>query len=452
LACSRHGGRLASVGVAVLVLSVAAAAGISCKPGSHDGVMAVSSGDCVTCHQTEFLSAEQPPHVKVFPKTCSDCHTNKGWKPAKNFHHERYFPLEEAHLTATCTACHTRGFKQGETPKDCAGCHRKDYDTSAFPGHDTFPTTCKDCHSTRAWKPASIPNHDQFFKLDGKHTMVACGSCHTKGYSPGNTPKDCVGCHKQDYDTSPFPNHNTFPTTCTDCHKTAGWKPASIPNHDQFFKLDGKHTMAACSSCHTKGYSPGDTPKDCVGCHKRDYDTSPFPNHNTFPTTCKDCHSTAGWMPATIPNHDQFFKLDGKHSMVACGSCHTKGYAAGATPKDCVSCHRQDYDRSPYPGHSAFPTTCNDCHTTTAWIPANGGHPETQFPIKSGAHSGIACADCHNASLGSAKDNPDCVGCHTGIHARSKLDAKHQGVRNYPTGAAPGNFCLNCHPDGRNHN
>jgi hypothetical protein len=220
-----------------------------------------------------------------------------------------------------------------------------------------------------------------------------------------------------------------------------------------FFPLEGKHTTVMCASCHTSGYAPGQTPKDCVGCHRKDYETSPFPNHTTFSTSCTDCHTTSGWKPAMLPDHGMFFPLEGKHTTVMCASCHTSGYAPGQTPKDCVGCHRKDYDASPYPGHSSFPTTCENCHMTSGWKPASGSHPESTFPINSGAHKGIACMDCHNASLGvNGKDNADCVGCHTGTHSRSRMDSKHREVRNYPTGAAAPNFCLMCHSDGRNRN
>ena len=126
----------------------------------------------------------------------------------------------------------------------------------------------------------------------------------------------------------------------------------------------------------------------------------------------------------------------------------TKGYAAGDTPTACVGCHQADYDGSPYPGHDGFPTTCNDCHGTSAWTPASGGtHPESAFPITSGNHKNIACLDCHDTSLGPmGKDNTDCVQC----HSRAEYDPKHREVSRYPTGDAPPNFCLDCHPRGNN--
>ena len=109
----------------------------------------------------------------------------------------------------------------------------------------------------------------------------------------------------------------------------------------------------------------------------------------------------------------------------------------------------------PFPGHDAFQTTCQDCHTTNGWTPAVGGaHPENAFPIQNGAHSDYRedCASCHNPDLGSSIDgeNADCVGCHDGEHTRAEMDPKHDEEPDYPRGPAPPNFCLDCHPDGRN--
>ena len=160
-------------------------------------------------------------------------------------------------------------------------------------------------------------------------------------------------------------------------------------------------------------------------------------------------------MPA-ISTFDHPWPLEGAHAQAACASCHLGNPPVYAgTPTSCVGCHRSDYDLSPYPGHSNFPTTCADCHTTSAWTPASGGsHPESAFPIKSGAHARYATdrASCHDAALGSpvGGQNADYVGCHDGEHTRAEMDPKHNCVTAYPSGAAPPNFCLACHEDGQN--
>ena len=127
-----------------------------------------------------------------------------------------------------------------------------------------------------------------------------------------------------------------------------------------------------------------------------------------------------------------------------------------ARSKACFDCHSSAYNLVQKPLHlGVYPTTCGDCHATTAWSPAAGGHPEAKFPITTGSHANaaIGCADCHIASLGAdtAGQNTDCVHCHVGAHNTPAIDAVHTTVSGYP-GSAPTSppSCLNagCHPTG----
>ncbi len=261
---------------------------------------------------------------------------------------------------------------------------------------------------------------------------------------------DCYSCHQTDYQTAANPVHlDVMPTVCGACHSRDAWAPAGF---EHSWPILGAHSKLACESCHT-GSPPKytGTPRACVGCHQKDYDSSPYPGHDAFPTSCDDCHSQVAWKPASTVAHP--FPLDGAHATAPCEGCHvgTPPVYKG-TPTDCYSCHNDDFNASSYPGHSGFSHTCSDCHTTTAWLPATGGgHPDNKFPL-SGPHSKPKCADCHDAALSSnAKDNINCVGCHTGEHSRAKMDGKgdHQDDPKYPKGSAPVDFCLDCHADGR---
>ncbi len=326
---------------------------------------------------------------------------------------------------------------------DCYSCHQPDYENAANPPHvNAMPTVCAACHSQSAWAPATFAHS---WPIAGAHTKLACQTCHT-GAPPKyqGTPTECVGCHQQDYDTSVYPGHNTFPTACATCHSQEAWKPAAF-NHK--WPILGAHTKVACQSCHT-GNPPKylGTPTLCVGCHQKDYDSSPHPGHNTYPTTCDSCHSQLGWKPASTVAHP--FPLDGAHATTPCASCHVGNPAVyKGTPKDCYSCHTDDFNSSPYPGHSGFSHTCSGCHSTTAWKPATGGsHPENKFPINSGKHKNIKCADCHDASLGpTSKANTACV---SSCHTSAEMNNVHKGENKYPTGTSSLNFCLDCHSDG----
>ncbi len=262
---------------------------------------------------------------------------------------------------------------------------------------------------------------------------------------------DCIVCHATDVQHALNPPHEGFPDTCGSCHSNDAWMPAAFMHS---WPLNGAHETVACASCHV-GDPPvyQGTPTVCVGCHQGDYDNSAFEGHTAFPTTCGDCHTNEKWVPAQF---DHSWPLEGAHAQASCSSCHVGSPPGSETTATlCVGCHQDDYDNSPFLGHSDFPPTCEGCHTTVAWTPATGGnHPENAFPIESGAHSEYRndCASCHDSMLGSPVDgeNADCVGCHDGDHSRAKMDDKHREERDYPQGAAPPNFCLDCHADGRN--
>lgn len=279
--------------------------------------------------------------------------------------------------------------------------------------------------------------------------FVSCRNHGGAGRQEIQADEDCVVCHQADYDATSMPPHpGLFTTDCQFCHATDAWVPAVAIQHD-WFVLRNRHAEIPCTDCHTGGFAHGATPNTCYGCHQADYETAMMPPHQGYPTDCATCHTDAGWRPSTFAHP---WPLDGAHTLIECAACHTGDPPQWAgIPRDCVGCHRADYDTSPYEGHSTFPTTCADCHTTTAWTPAlDGAHPEADFPIARGKHRGIECTQCHDPALGPSTDgmNTDCVGCHTGEHARSRTDRQHDEVRDYPTGPAPPNFCLDCHPDG----
>ena len=322
----------------------AACGGLTGDKGDH---VEVQNAECVTCHLEEYQATTKPPHADVkFATTCGDCHTQKAWVPAKFIHP---FPLIGAHAKAGCVACHGSPPKYDGLTTQCAGCHIDDYNSSPYPGHQTFPTTCDDCHNTLAWKPASPVAHP--FPLTGAHAVAPCESCHVNNQFTG-LPQDCFGCHKQNYDSSPYPGHQTFPTTCQDCHSTYAWKPAAGFKH--LWPLLGEHGKLDCVACHNENppvYQGKSTA--CVSCHKADYDGSPYPGHQSFATTCDDCHTTNGWKPAANFQHP--WPLTGAHTGTPCAKCHVNAPADYKnTPQTCDGCHLADYNGSPYPGHQTF--------------------------------------------------------------------------------------------------
>ena len=341
------------------------------------------------------------------------------WRPLGHFFLACACLVAAAIATAGCT----KAQDIHETPEvkgqPCINCHAQAFVSAANPKHiGVFPETCGSCHNTKKWIPATPSGNaldHPWFPLANAHAKVACTACHTKGYQMGDTPKDCVGCHQKNYDATKSPPHaGLFPTTCNACHNDSAWVPAVVTGtvDHPWFPLVNKHANVACAACHTKGYQMGDTPKDCVGCHQKNYDATMSPPHaGLFPTTCSTCHTDLGWVPATVTGtvDHPWFPLVDKHANVACAACHTKGYRQGDTPKACAGCHQKDYDAAMNPPHAGLPTTCDGCHNAKGWQPSTFVHPWTL----DGKHAVTPCVSCHTGTPPRYPGTPTaCVGCH----------------------------------------
>lgn len=239
--------------------------------------------------------------------------------------------------------------------------------------------------------------------------------------------------------------------------------------------------VAGCAT--TADEAPPPPSSRCAACHLDDYRAVRRPPHaGAKPTTCGVCHTQQAWSPAVVRHG---WPLTGAHAAVPCFRCHdaTPPVFEG-TPTSCLRCHRADFDRSEFPGHSRFPTTCARCHGTAAWKPARRPvaaaptpapdvvrptagsprprpssaattpastparqepqHPEARFPIRSGNHADIECRTCHDQGGTMGRGNTDCVQC----HARTRYDRIHRRVSDYPDGPASPHFCVGCHTRG----
>jgi hypothetical protein len=230
---------------------------------------------------------------------------------------------------------------------------------------------------------------------------------------------------------------------CETCHRPSDpdWHRARF-DHNASFPLVGTHAQVQCAVCHRGNVYQG-TARDCVGCHQADYQGTKTPNHAAagFSTNCETCHRAGDpdWHRAIL-NHDQFFRLDGQHRVVQCVSCHGSGVYRG-TPRECMACHRTDYEATRNPNHAAagFPADCQQCHRSSDpdWHQATFNH-DSAFRLE-GTHRAAQCATCHvNQRF---KGTPtQCVSCH---------QASYNQTRN-PNHAAAGfpTSCDSCHRAG----
>lgn len=188
-----------------------------------------TSPDCVSCHNDDYASTQNPNHANAgFSTDCVSCHTtNPGWTPA-TINHD-FFPLTLGHDLQDCAQCHTTPNFSDASP-DCVTCHQDDYDQTNDPNHlaANFPTDCVACHTTNpGWTPATFDHDGQYFPIyTGKHRE-------------GEVWNDCVECHANPASYADF--------TCFTCHL----KPEMDDKHSE--ENGYEYVSTACLECHPNG-------------------------------------------------------------------------------------------------------------------------------------------------------------------------------------------------------
>ncbi|MFQ5857796.1 MAG: NapC/NirT family cytochrome c [Anaerolineae bacterium] len=153
----------------------------------HEGVRKPEY-QCANCHEPVM-----EPH---FGQVCEDCHTPEGFGQVDLTGFEHPVPLEGAHATLDCMACHAAG--QSLT-YECAACHQ--------PPEDHLEGTCDTCHTPQGWVESAASLVAQFpqipHALDGRDDCLLC-------HDPAGQIKPAPGSHED------FVNEQ-----CGLCHKVA---------------------------------------------------------------------------------------------------------------------------------------------------------------------------------------------------------------------------------------
>ncbi|HEY1482676.1 MAG TPA: hypothetical protein VGF19_08145 [Candidatus Acidoferrum sp.] len=449
--------------------------------------------DCYGCHQaawqsTQTLGGNVPNHITAgFPTSqCSTCHDMISWLDGKFDHSTTGFPLTNSHQMApagkvtACAQCHiNNNYALTIQPTDCgnSGCHLSTWQTTNNPTHPSAgapfaAANCSTCHNTITWTTATFDHSTTGWPLTGSHQLapagkvVACTDCHVNNnYTFTSANTDCYGCHQAAWTSTQtlggsVPNHVSagFPTSqCSTCHNTTTWATSTFNHANTGFTLTGAHLTTACALCHVNGnYALTSANTTCIGCHLSAWNSTQtlggnVPNHITtgFPQAqCATCHDTVAWVDGKFDHSTTGWALTGAHLTTACALCHVNGnYTLTSANTACYGCHLADWNSTQtlggsVPNHisAGYPTTCDTCHTTTAWTGATFNH--TWFPVP---HHGSVCADCHQVSTDYT--NFTCIACHTqnGAHAQSQTDNTHQGVGGYVYGPET---CYACHKNG----
>lgn len=238
---------------------------------------------CLTCH-TDI-------HRGQLSSSCTDCHSEKGWKPVQFDHSEQSrFELKGEHRKVKCDECHKpiknitvtdgdniyRVIRYKPMGMDCVDCHKDVHE-------GRMGARCVECHSERGWKITRDFHRD--FTLSGVHYTLSCRECHVDQRKLSGLSSNCLACHqKDDVHSGALPN-------CADCHRQHFWENADFKHSMSQFPLRGAHRTLDCVACHSRGIYQG-TPSSCVSCHLQDALAVTNPLHAGFSnlSNCTDCH------------------------------------------------------------------------------------------------------------------------------------------------------------------
>jgi Class III cytochrome C family len=399
---------------------------------------------CENCHKEKGVFKNAPKNCEGCHKVpkhgdfgaCSTCHTVAGWDKTSFSHDRTAFPLDGEHKEVACQSCHKK-FKKGEFvkgPNQCLLCHKDPHKGQfgillqrssvmlAGPMQHVVSAKfgCLDCHSTKAWSPATIDpvRHATLFNFDlrGEHAEVKCARCHSDGQFSG-TARTCAECHL-DRHRGKFAGR-----ACESCHDESSWK--HHPGFDHAlatgFVLEGAHDGLGCAQCHGRDHERLSTVKEvgCATCHT--------PTHgDQFGRKCTQCHTASRWSNVPAFDHRQTsFPLDRRHEAVRCTTCHD---AKKRIDPQCRTCHGD-----PHRGRTLL--DCGECHRADRWTLIRFDHDRSEFPLR-GRHFVTPCRDCHTNDQYTGVRS-ECVSCHRADRLRA--DAEHMDHR------ANSFDCSQCH-------
>jgi Cytochrome c7 and related cytochrome c len=302
---------------------------------------------------------------------------------------------------------------------DCSGCHTTaNWNSGTLPaGHMPTPgtATCLVCHT------AAPTNYTTMASNAILHTGITSGciTCHGQTqlsfYNNNDPPKPMVAGH--------IPS---AATPCEDCHSATTFTAfsgttMSSAKHTLMFAVIGK----TCDACHDTGKSftgvtnlttrPNNhhVGQDCSGCHspnnwggntaKRTIAAAATASRSTVGTVVTPAAQSASRVTAPL-----LAAAGGVASAAPLIGAGTPTQSHAGVTSNCVSCHNGVLAQGKGPTHIASNNTCENCHTTAAWLPAHFDHQGVT----------ASCVSCHNGVSASGKPvrhvqtTQDCGACH----------------------------------------
>jgi hypothetical protein len=274
------------------------------------------------------------------------------------------------------------------------------------------------------------------FLLEGVHQELQCAACHIQGQFQEISPA-CDGCHAE-----PPEHEGMFGQDCATCHDSFAWSPAWVDgaafshNSETRFNLDlhqidFEGTAISCQTCHQAGLE-NFAQETCFDCHAKDDQINMVQHQVELGSSCLECHDGVDRMHSF--DHQDVFHLDGRHIEIECQACHVDQLYQG-TPEDCKDCHAEPEIHLGY-----FGLTCEYCHETSSWYPAQ--LTQHAFPINHGDQGESACESCHLATYGEYT----CYTCHE--HSPEEVANQHHDLELTVDEISN---CTECHLDGQVH-
>ena len=374
---------------------------------------------CISCHLDE--------HRGQLDTQCTTCHDYNAWKPVPQFDHNKTkFSLSGKHLTVGCKYCHKKiEDKSNDRDQDymkfsdlkftnCSDCH-------GDPHGGRLGRSCVSCHTVSGWKRVVNKNfnHDLTrYPLVGKHRNITCEKCHLPNQSLKSlTSRQCRNCHK-DYHQGQF-SHRKLKGACDECHTVDGFMPANftLEQHNVTkYPLQGAHLAVPCNFCHPK--KANNIPQfrfsstECQICHRDPHnkESERYVAQKSTPAGkdgCQYCHSVVSWASVEFDHSQTNFKLDGKHQIVVCKSCHgtidsnsVESVSLKLDKKECQDCH-QDVHMGQFHAQPSVKSDgeksiqCDKCHTSMNWIASKFEHNRDSYFKLEGVHEKLNCVKCH---------------------------------------------------------
>ncbi len=354
--------------------------------------------ECLTCHADY--------HMRTLSTSCQNCHSPETFVPASKFdHNSANFKLAGKHKSVDCVKCHkitmTGGAKFQQFANipynNCTSCHKD-------PHQNKYGQNCRQCHSEESFQKVSgLENFDHNktgFRLEGKHLIVSCQTCHKTRLTDPLRHDRCTDCHA-DYHNNQFVKNKIAPD-CSECHTVQGFKQFSftVERHNQsHFKLEGAHSAIPCYECHMKkeNWSFRNIGLKCIDCHQ-DIHKNLIQQKFYTVSGCESCHTVNRWQEISFDHRETGYLLTGSHSLQGCRECHFRSDAGGkiqqkfdGLPSDCSECHNDNHNKQFE--RNGF-TDCTACHDTESWNVSKFNHDNTAFKLD-GKHIRVPCSECH---------------------------------------------------------